>query len=365
MEIILERVLYGRDTKGGIKVWEVTVEKDGKGYLVKYGKLGGKMIENFTNTYPKNIGKSNETTTTKQAIIEATAKAQKQIDKGYVPFLERLTENKNPMLAHDYRKQGHRIDYTHPCGVYIQPKLDGVRCIATFEEGVVKFLSRGGKEYKVPSHIEIELKEMFISNPKLILDGELYIHGDSLQDIVSCVKKHNENTINLEYRIFDIASEEGTWQHRRSILESLHNTFETLKFVGFVEDVEVKSFEDVKRFHDKYVQEGYEGIMIRQGCGTYTYNYRSPYLQKYKEFDDAEFKIVDVKPDKNGMGVPCCILDNGVIFYPTLKGTHKARKDLLDNKEDYIGKLATVSYQGLTEDGIPLFPRTVAIRDYE
>lgn len=365
MSVIMQKTLYGADSKGGIKVWTITVVEGESGYTVSHGKFGGKLTQKFTKTEPKNVGKANATTANSQAVCEALSKILKQKDKGYVDNINCVTPNKNPMLAHDYRKQGHRINYACPRGVYVQPKLDGVRCIATLENGVVKFMSRGGKDYLVPAHIEKDLQELFLQDPEMVLDGELYIHGVSLQEIVSCVKKHNEDTKNLEYRIFDVASDENTWNVRRKLITSFCDNYLHLKHVKFVEDTKVNNFGEVKQFHDLYVKAGYEGVMIRQGVGKYTYNFRSAFLQKYKEFDDAEFTIVGVKEDNDGLGIPICSLHDGTLFYPTLKGTHAARKELLDNKKNYIGKIATVMFQGYTIEGVPLFPRTVAIRDYE
>ena len=73
-----------------------------------------------------------------------------------------------PMLAHKYDDS--RVDWDQP--VYIQPKLDGVRCLFT-KNGAY---SRTGKQFMNLRHIEIALKPFFDQQPDVILDGELYNH---------------------------------------------------------------------------------------------------------------------------------------------------------------------------------------------
>ena len=80
---------------------------------------------------------------------------------------------KKPMLA--YPVSGKPIDYSKP--TFIQPKLDGVRCIIQAEmDGTVIAYSRTGKEWKNIYHILKELKPFFYKFPNIILDGELYNH---------------------------------------------------------------------------------------------------------------------------------------------------------------------------------------------
>lgn len=366
MKYLVDKTLYGVDTKGGAKVWQISVEEGADGFLIRHGKYGGKLQEKFTNTVGKNIGKANETTNTQQAVLEAESRIRKQIDKGYNEQLEFAGQQENPMLAHDYRKQGHRIDYTHEFGVFVQPKLDGVRCLISLVGDDITFKSRGGKEYKVPDHLKEELTPIFTKHESLVLDGELYIHGMFLQDIISCVKKENNNTSKLELHIFDIASLDNQgWCKRREHLNTLFASFPDMKVVKQVKDYSVADFETVKAYHDTFVADGYEGVMVRQGFGEYQYNHRSPWLQKYKEFLDEEFEIVDVKKDNDGLGVPVCKLADGRTFDPTYKASHQDRKKLLQDKDKVIGKMATVKFQAYTKDNVPQFPVTLSIRDYE
>lgn len=366
MDFKVSKTLYGVDTKGGTKVWQILVEEGAEGFLIRHGKYGGKITEKFTKTSGKNIGRANETTPHEQAILEATSRITKQIDKGYNEQLEFAGQQENPMLAHDYRKQGHRINYQHELGVFVQPKLDGVRCLISLVDDKITFKSRGGKFYNVPNHLKEELTPIFEKYKSLVLDGELYIHGMYLQDIISCVKKTNKNTPDLELHIFDIASMDSTgWCSRREHLNFLFTTFQDMKYVKQVRDYSVADFETVKAYHDTFVAEGYEGVMVRQGFGEYQYNHRSPWLQKYKEFLDEEFDIVSIEEDVDGGGVPVCVTHDGKTFKATYKASHDDRKKILQEAKMVIGKKGTVKFQSLTKDGIPQFPILVSVRDYD
>lgn len=365
MNQVFNKTLYGLDTKGDVKVWQISVDEGAEGFLIRHGKYGGKMTEKFTKTTGKNIGRANETTPHTQAVFEAGSRVAKQVDKGYNENLADAGQNKNPMLAHDYRKQGHRIKFGCKEGVYVQPKLDGVRCLAFLEGDDIILRSRGGKNYPVHNHIKEELMTIFKVYPKLILDGELYVHGRYLQEIVSAVKKKNELTPELEFHIFDIYHESDTWEKRRDTLETLFIQFDKLNKIVQVLDYPVENENEMKKYHDEFTAKGYEGVMIRNGFGVYSLNYRSPDLQKYKEFLDEEFKVVDVKEDNEGFGVPVCITSEGKTFDPTYKATHEERARLLREKHLVIGKMATVKFQAYTKDNVPQFPVTVSIRDYE
>jgi len=139
--------------------------------------------------------------------------------------------------------------------------------------------------------------------------------------------------------------------------------------VRLVTTQRVSSFDEVDRLHDEYVTQKYEGIMIRNGNSPYEPDKRSYNLQKYKKFTDSEYVIVDAEEgsgnDKGTVIWVCECKDGGVRFNVRPKGTREERKDAFENRESYFGKLLTVKYQELTDDGIPRFPVGLTIRDYE
>lgn len=350
--------LFAVDKNGGVKHW--TIEVLESTIIVRHGKFGGKMQSKETTVKGKNIGKANETSPHEQALREAEAKYSKQLDKCYRPTIEeaRNVGEALPMLAHNYLQQSHRIIF--PCDV--SPKLDGVRCIASIVDDEVTLHSRGGKTYDCPEHIRRELilvaKKAHIEK----LDGELYIHGLPLQDIVSAVKKPNMNTHRLEFHVFDIPVQRVPWTERKNMLEAVKQACRLPLKV--VQNVTVNSEDSARIFLTKFMNEGYEGLMLRNLRGVYEFNHRSHNLQKWKLMNDAEAKVVDVVIDNNKEGVLICEFNGGagwIQFKCKMKGTHEER--IFEKQQKLIGQWITFKYQALTNDGVPQFPVGLYVRE--
>lgn len=349
-----KKTLYGLDKGGKFKVWEISTSGDI--LTIVHGKEGGKMQVKDETIKGKNIGRANETSPAEQAELEAMSRWRKQIDKGYRESKEELTELPLlPMLAHDYLKQGHRINY--PC--YGSPKLDGVRCLAIRHEDRVELKSRGGKEYVV-EHVQRDLLGCML--PGEVFDGELYIHGKYLEEIVSAVKKPNEDTPNLKFVIFDVVN-------YKEFDDRLQDLTVVKRFGASVEELQyvvLNSEQEMKEKHKEYVAAGYEGIMLRNGDGVYESGKRSADLQKYKEFFDEEFIITDVREDANGNAVLEVFDNTANAHFNVCFGDHDERKRQLREKHLYIGKPLTVKYQTRYKDSkLPQFPTGVAVRDYD
>jgi DNA ligase-1 len=357
--------LYKPDTKGNACIWSISVNDDS--YTISHGKVGGKIQDKTTICAPKNIGRSNESTGREQALKEAEAKWIERKDrKGYGLTVEEATDCNKPMLAMDYHKAGHRI--TYPCGV--QPKLDGVRAfVERVSANVVSITSRTGKEFPADlSHIE----QWAISylEPGMVLDGELYIHGKELEDIVSAVKKTKPSTADVQFWVFDFMRGADFVENTTSArLSFLWNHLETPVGgpIHLVETCEAHTEEHMKEIHKKYVDQGYEGIMLRNFTGAYKAGKRSPDLQKYKTFLDEEFMILSVLEDKDGNPVFQLACGDDARFQCVLKGDKDVnRAKYITGDTNVIGKYMTVKYQKKYRDsGLPQFPTGVAIRDYE
>jgi DNA ligase-1 len=263
------------------------------------------------------------------------------------------------MLAHDYHKRGKDIKF--PC--FVQPKLDGVRCI--FKNGVLT--SRQGKVFPNMDHIAQDLKDV-----DLVLDGELYSNTLNFQQFVGLVrkKKHNDAEKQLlrqvKFHVYDCVNDKPFSERNEAI-----NELFSKRLYAFSEPLlteECKSKEDLKKFHDKYVADGKEGLIIRNKDGLYQLAARSKDLQKYKEFEDAEYKVTgftDGEGSEKGLVIWICETSAGKSFHVRPRGTHEARAEIFNEAKDYVGKSLTVRYQELTEEGIPRFPVGIAFRDYE
>lgn len=350
----LSKTLYGLDKSGGLKEWSIRAE--GNCIVIKHGKLGGKLQVKSEQVEGKNIGRSNETTPEQQATLEAESRYKKQIDKGYREKKEELEELPLlPMLANDYLKQGHRINY--PC--WVSDKLDGVRCLAIRTEGEVLLKSRGGKLYNV-EHIQEQL--MLTMQIGEIWDGELYIHGKYLEEIVSAVKKPNEMTPDIWFVVFDVVNYKP-FEKRLNDIVAIHGRTMGKQVDSIVYSL-VSSEEEMKEAHKDCVARGYEGIMLRNKTGLYESGKRSADLQKFKTFSDAEFQIVDIIHDKDGGAIFVVKNKFSDNRFNVVGGSHEERKLWLQSKGFLVGKWITVKYQTLYKDTkIPQFPTFVSFRE--
>lgn len=358
-------VLFDDNRNGGKKEW--SIEVDGQANIIqRHGLVGKKMVEHKRQIIVgKNIGKSNQTTPLQQAISEAQSIIAKKKKSGYSHNEQKQQEQEVaecplPMLAKDYNKDSNKIVF--PC--YCQPKIDGVR--AVFYKG--NFYSRTGHQFHHLEDFSVEIKTM-VGDKNLILDGELYSYHMTFEELVGLVKKQKKTDDDIKklqkdvvYLIFDVVDQESNFEQRQKILNSLHNQ----THIKILETITCEKKEQVQNIHDKYVSEGMEGLILRNNMGLYKAKYRSPDVQKYKNFQDGEYKIIDLS---DGVGVEkgCVIFElitiEGKKFRARPRGSHENRKEMFINGDKYIGKMATIRYQNLTQDGIPRFPVFIAIRE--
>lgn len=194
----IKTALFSKNKDGSYQQWEVWTDQNK--ITVLFGKLHGKIQEKVTVCEGKSLGRSNETTPEEQAELEAISKWENQLRLGYRESIEELeTEIQlSPMLAKDATKVPHLIQY--PC--HVSAKLDGLRCLVTFDEkGEPVFNSRGNKTYPIKGKIVDEIIKLRKATGFNMFDGEVYLHGLSLQKIVSLSKKwrtHNEINAEIE-----------------------------------------------------------------------------------------------------------------------------------------------------------------------
>jgi ATP-dependent DNA ligase len=141
---------------------------------------------------------------------------------------------------------------------------------------------------------------------------------------------------------------------------------ETATVVVLVRTEKVAVLGDFRRLFAEFVEAGYEGIMLRNVAGVYRANYRSNDLQKYKEFMEDEYRIIDFKEGEGrdaGAVIWVCETADGKEFTVRPRGTMTQRREWFNDGESYIGKMLTVVYQELTEDGKPRFPVAKCVRE--
>ena len=153
-----------------------------------------------------------------------------------------------------------------------------------------------------------------------------------------------------------------TFEERWDAIKTLTNPH-----YEYVETFSVKKHVDMNGYHKMFMQQGYEGTMIRDRNSVYEIGKRSNYLLKYKDFQTEEYPIVDVKEGSGReKGAAIWICKTGEQYFSVKpEGTLEQRREYLNNKEKYIGKELTVRFQNLTALGVPRFPVGVSFRDYE
>jgi len=286
---------------------------------------------------------------------------------------------KKPMLAHKVGGFERITDEDWDNGLYAQPKLDGVRCLIQYGDGVspgVIAYSRTGKEWKNIDHILTELKPFFMKYPNAILDGELYNHylNDDFEKIISLVRKTKptdedryEASQKVQFHCYDTIMEHMDFEGRNEFIK--RNIGENFNSVVTLSTIKVFDTETVEVCHEDFLCAGYEGSILRQNkpyeCK------RSWTLMKVKDFSDAEATIIGYEEGKGKreghLGKFIMQDDDGIEFgCPPGKGyTYKDMKDMLDNIHDYIGKRATFTYFERTKANSYRHPLFKNIRDYE
>ena len=409
--------LYGKSSTGSTKIWNATVyeyaDSTAKA-VITFGKYDGKQQEVVREyTTGKNIGKKNATSAYEQCYSETHRKWLDKRDKEN--YLETVTTASHlshpnieeyalitkpptemttpsptdirpvyPMLAQTYTPTAtkKRNDIVYPC--YVQPKLDGLRCVVRIvmksDRSSVVFQSRTGGYFTSLSHLESSVRKLYdVAHESIAcFDGELYTDEYPFEELAGLIKKQkitDDDRVKLAkvcYHIYDyvpVANHIATtpFEVRADILRTLVATSPT-KNIRFVETHKVSTLDEFRAYFSQFVERGYEGIMLRNRGGLYRENYRSPDLQKYKEFCEDEFPIVDFKEGEGrdaGTVIWVCRTKEGNNFSVRPRGTVEMRKRLYEDAVHHRKhpKMLTVIYQELSETGVPRFPVGKALRD--
>ena len=356
----MKKKLYTKTSKGVINFWEIWT--NGATVYTRWGAQGGKVLSDSYVAEGKNVGKANETSPADQAVLEATSKVEAKKRVKYFDTIKAATNTMNikPMLA---AKLDEKREKKLVFPVTVQPKLNGVRCLAyNLPDGTVRLMSRGGKDYTLP-HISDELKGKIPAG--VALDGEIYAHGFSLQVLRQFIDTPQKGTAKLKLHCYDMTSlppDGKTWPERYA---QLHKFWSSHALVNstLLKSPQVKSMEDVNSKHNMFVSQGYEGLILRGHDNLYKLGARSTSLLKMKSFEDAEFPIMSHSVAKDGVPTFRCVTPEGNEFDVRPKGSMEERKAMLKNVTKLIGQLLTVRYQELSDDLIPIFPVGIAFRD--
>lgn len=277
---------------------------------------------------------------------------------------------KKPMLA--YPVSDKPIDYTKL--VFMQPKLDGVRCLIQYDNNVVTAYSRTGKEWKNIDHILQSLLPFFQENPNVILDGELYNHAlrDDFEKIISCVRKQKPTAIDraesrklVQFHCYDVVDDVVTFSNRTQWLQTNLKPTYGIKLVPTI--FSITNQYQAHAYHDINLKDGYEGSILR--LNTEYQCKRSHSLRKFKDFHDAEAVITDWvegKGKRKGtIGKFMAIDADGNAFGMPVMDNFKKLQTMFKEMQGWVGKEATFTYFERTKAGSYRHPLFKAIRDYE
>lgn len=401
------KYLLGKSTNGKFRFAVVECDEnwndDVKGYTIQrsYGQVQGKTTLSPTIVVNRTKQKRNWK---EQYTLQFNSEVKKFLDKGYKEVekhpneyteaeLEDLygavTTNQygiiKPMLA----KQADKV--TNP-KIYDKEwiasrKIDGVRCLFyyNFEDDKIHSASRGGDNYDAATtHLreDPELLEVFRNMPHIILDGELYKHGKSLQQISGAARmeKNAYDCDWLEYYVYDLIDLENLdkpAKDRIKLLQSIQQSYgwgfdpcrewkEGELQIQVVPQVYISGWASMKKLHAQYVEEGFEGLVIRNPDKPYKPNGRTNDMIKIKMYKDDEFEITGLSEGLREEDMCFTLVTaDGLEFKAKPIGTRELKQQYREDLNQLIGKMATVKYFYLSDEGTPLQPVLKCIRDYE
>ena len=396
--------LISKDAKGKIRIvivnYELINPKDKQNrYFVIHrtsGQLGGKRTSQPDKTVERGKATRN---LWEQVMLEAKHLVKEKLDKGYREIEKDPDEYKTseleeilggivtgqngvpkPMLA----KQADKVTNTK---IYdkiwlASRKIDGLRALIYMgDDGNLHTASRGAMNYDAAMSDILEhpsLIQLFKENPGLIMDGECYHHGYTLQQLNS-IARTQKTAVDydvLQFYWYDIVDVNSTfderWAYMQDIKDQLNFEFDPEKEfkkeelrIQFVPQIEVTGWDNMMKLHNQYVAEGWEGLVIRDPDKVYRPNGRTNDMIKIKIYKDDCFKVVGIEGGLRGSEDMVFIMEmkDGRTFKAKPHGD-RAQKDWYVNNFDSecLNHYATVKYFYMSDDNVPLQPSVSNIR---
>ncbi len=363
---------FNNATKIGPKIMALVFNEQGITNMKMTRNAPTKILEGSSGLK----GRANERNTFTQALIYAVGEYNKRINNGYTRDIKVTKTDKNlyyAMSAKKYDDEIHKI--TFPC--YSQPKLDGVRCLMTRKGSRVIKYSRDQKEWPNFDEFDEILAPIFDEWPTIVLDGELYKHGKRLQQIVG-VARNETKSMDLDYCIFDMFLPnvpDLTFRERLEYLDDINMTIKSPRII-IVETKLVNSFTEIDKLYNSYIKRGYEGQMIRIAESHYAISknreVRSGNILKRKKKFSDEFEFVRAIAAEKGRAMGTFIGEfktkNNKLFRATPKGmTIPEMREFYNlvhsDIKNYVGKMATIEYEEVSSEEIPLRTKFVTFRE--
>ena len=413
----METILYKRNAQGKPLFWGV--DKHDNYLLVNYGLVGGNP---HTERIPITLKNANELQSRVNAkrkegykelselkdslsddAIKIAENAYTQLNDAkpliyvlntYLPKYSTTSEGfVLPMLAKVLEDNKPFEKYGAMLG---QWKIDGLRCIigATdksddlFNPITLTYHSRTGEDWTnkmcwmdeiLLPKISKELLDMMVEEGAC-LDGELYLPGYSVNDINSFVKNTQlAQHYKLQYWCYDICCENMSAIKRSNFLydnltPSAISLFETKKYhlenkgqLMLLESIEVSNINEAMIARDTYIDLGFEGLILRNPSAEYQFGKRNQAMFKFKKVDDGKFIIVDITSEHKRSDLPLFVCRNDIndeLFECSINKPQDVQREILANKDKYIGKYMQVEFRARSGvNQVPFHARGINIVD--
>jgi len=258
--------------------------------------------------------------------------------------------------------------------VYVEPKLDGIRCLAVVDGDDVKLFTRAGK---LITNFDDTVGKELARLPSGAYDGE--IMSNDFTDLMRQVyRKENKDVSDVYFAIFDYLTpeewrEKGTTNSlktRKTLLKSFIDSAHKSENLKYLKQVRYEPYLDpteaqLKSEHDRWVARGYEGIMIKDTDACYSFG-RDWSVMKYKAFFDADVKVIGLQ---EGTGKHQGKLGSFLVDYKGVEVrvgsglNDELREQIWSDQNNVIGRTIEVRYQEETPDGSLRFPTFVCFRN--
>lgn len=383
--------LYRRNNYGYPYFWKAVLDKLGDSFVIKatYGMVGGKSIESVYKTTQKNpVNELNSRYKAKRDVgylsideIRDDSEGRPPVEGGvssdvlykylntYLPY--NLNNNNTnatlPMLAKVYTGNYWK---KNPTAIY-QWKINGVRCLLNFKLGTdifhkyrIDFQSREGKWWTTLTDLEEYLLAVIpeqtiqrLVEEDIILDGELYLPGYTINDINHFVKDANcSQNKRIQFWLYDLAIDDVNNTYRDIMrynmfkrfmikCDNRYDHFNNTQRLVYVPSFINANADDPIRYRDSFIGKGFEGLILRNPNALYQFGRRRVgYMEKFKSSTDGEFVIIDAELDKRGLPVFTCRNDvNDAVFECRLGGTFEYQKEFY-NRGQYIGRKLIIEF---------------------
>jgi DNA ligase-1 len=248
----------------------------------------------------------------------------------------------------------------------LEPKLDGIRLVSRVEDGICKMFSRAGKSI---TNFDNTIGRTLSAFPNGVYDGEVL--DDDFISLMRQVHRKEANVTQSFLTVFDVVSLEEwdsqntkkPFKERRKFLEDLFTKKYDNVFLG--EQVSLVNEESaIKKYHDECVSRGFEGAMAKDPDAPYCFG-RGDAVLKIKDTLDADCVVTGFQEGEGkyvGM-LGALLVDFQGVTVDIGTGLKDSDRDKIwKNKDFFLGKVAEIRYQEVTEKGSLRFPRFVCWR---